>query len=207
MLVPLFFLVVLLTISVLFALPGQLPYPDAYLPLLALAALLPAGLSGGIAADLVAGERERRSLETFLCAPASPAALVLGRALAILVPGLALSWASIAVTWIALATRSLAPTIAATLCLAASFAPGSILLAVTTGAWVSTRSRTVRAAAQLSALVTIPLVVLAQATPALTPPSWSAGAGWLASGAVLAISCAPLLWSLERRLSPRALLR
>ena len=207
MLVPLFFLVVLLTFSVLFALPGQPPPQDAYLPRLALAALLPAGLSGGIAADLVAGERERRSLETFLCAPASPAALVLGRALAILVPGLALSWASIAITWIALATRSLAPSFASTLCLAASFAPGAILLAVTTGAWVSTRSRTVRAAAQLSALVTIPLVVLAQATPALTPSSWSAGAGWLASGAVLAMACAPLLWSLKRRLAPRALLR
>lgn len=207
MLVPLFFLVVLLTISVLFALPGELPSPDAYLPLLALAALLPAGLSGGIAADLVAGERERRSLETFLCAPASPAALVLGRSLAILIPGLALSWASMIATWIALASRSLAPTLVASLCLAAAFAPGAILLAVTTGAWVSTRSRTVRAAAQLSALVTIPLVVLAQATPALTPPSWSAGTGWLVSGAALALASAPLLWSLKQRLSPRALLR
>lgn len=207
MLVPLFFLVVLLTISVLFALPGELPFADAYLPLLALAALLPAGLSGGIAADLVAGERERRSLETFLCAPASPAALVLGRSLAILIPGLALSWASMIVTWIALASRSLAPTLVASLCLAAAFAPGAILLAVTSGAWVSTRSRTVRAAAQLSALVTIPLVVLAQATPALTPPSWSAGTGWLVSGAALALASAPLLWSLKQRLSPRALLR
>lgn len=207
MLVPLFFLVGLLTFSVLFALPDQPPGGDAYLSLLALAALLPAGLSGGIAADLVAGERERRSLETFLCAPASPAALVLGRALAILAPGLALSWASIAVTWIALASRSLAPSPAASLCLAAAFAPGAIVLAVATGAWVSTRSRTVRAAAQLSALVTIPLVVLAQATPALTPPSWSAGAGWLASGTLLALAGAPLAWSLKRMLSPRALLR
>lgn len=206
MLVPLFFLLALLTFSVLFALPGEPPPQDAYLPLLALAALLPAGLSGGIAADLVAGERERRSLETFLCAPASPVALVLGRSLAIVAPGLFLSWGAVAITWAALAARSLAPSVPASLCLAASFAPGAILLAVATGAWVSTRSRTVRAAAQLSALVTIPLVVLAQATPALTPASWSTGAGWLASGVVLGASCLPLLWSLKRRLTPRALL-
>lgn len=207
MLLPLALLVLMLTGSVLFALPADPSSAEANISLLALAALLPAGLAGGLAADIVAGERERRSLETFLCAPASPAALVLGKALAILLPALACSWAAIATVWTALVWRTIAPSTDSVAALAVAFAPGCVVASLAVGTWVSARSRTVRAAAQLSALATIPLVVLAQAVPVLAPAWLPAPAAWLAAGSALALCGAALLAWVLGRTGPEPLLR
>jgi len=205
--IPLAFLVALLTGSVLFALPEGLPAPDFYLPMLALAALLPAGLAGGMASDLVAGERERRSLETFLCAPSAPSLLIAGRALSIFLPGLALSWLSILLVWSALDYRGMEPSAPSTAAMALAFAPAALLLSLCVGIWVSSRSRTVRSAAQLSALVTVPLVGLSQVVPPFTPATWPAAYGWLVASGILLALCAPVVWSLRARLRPEHLVR
>ncbi|MEN9307301.1 MAG: hypothetical protein RL173_1233 [Fibrobacterota bacterium] len=205
--VPLVVLVGILTGSVLFAIPDGLPSPDFYLPLLALASLLPAGLAGGMASDLVAGERERRSLETFLCAPASPSLLIAGRAVSILLPAIGFAWVSMLLVYGALAVRSLSPTWIAFASLALTFAPAAILLSLAVGVWVSSRSRTVRSAAQLSALVTVPLVALSQAVPAFTPAHWLPAMGWFAAAAVLVGLSIPVLLDLRRRLRPENLAR
>ena len=62
--------------------------PDyAVSSLLALAALLPCGLAAGLAADLVAGERDRRSLETQFTLSTPFGRLLSGGALSIVLPG------------------------------------------------------------------------------------------------------------------------
>ncbi len=205
-LLPLGLLTLVLTGSVFWALPTVLPSRDFYLPLCGLAALLSTGLAGGLASDLVAGERERRSLETFLCAPASPAALVFGRALSILIPALGFSWIAMALVWGALSSRDMEPSGFSTLVVALAFAPGALLLSLSIGIWVSCYSRTVRAAAQLSALITVPLIALTQAIPFFTPYGWSASSAWAAAGGLLGLFSLPVFWRLTRKLRPERLL-
>lgn len=206
-LVPMLFLTAMLAASALWVLPDSLPTPDFFLPMLALASLLPAGLSGGIASDLVAGERERKSLETLLCAPASPSSLLFGKALSIFVPALLLSWISIVAVWSALASRSMAPSPISTIALALGFAPMTIAFSLCVGVWVSSRSQTVRAAAQMSALITVPLVALSQAIPFLTPRGFPEALAWPCAGACLGLFTLPIVWRLSRSLRPESLLR
>jgi ABC-type Na+ efflux pump permease subunit len=207
MVLPIVFMVVLLVASALWAIPGDLSSPDILLPLLGLASLLPAGLAGGVAADLIAGERERRSLETLLCAPASPFALVVGKSLSILLPAVGMSWISIGSVWWALASRSMAPSLASTLGVAMGFAPMATVFSLGVGTWMSARSRTVRAAAQMSALTTVPLIALSQAVPLLTPSAVPAAAAWCAAGAALGLVAAGIYGHLRQRLKPHRLLR
>ncbi|HOX50714.1 MAG TPA: ATP-binding cassette domain-containing protein, partial [Fibrobacteria bacterium] len=120
--------------------------------LLALGAVLPGGLAAGLASDLVAGERDRRYLETSLCLPATFSHLVLGRAMAIAVFALALSWISL---------LSLAAACGAwleSLAIGGLLAPAAMAFCVGLGAWVSVRGRSLRTAAQLSTLATLPLI-------------------------------------------------
>lgn len=207
MVLPILFMAAMLVASALWAIPSGLSSPDILLPLLGLASLLPAGLAGGMASDLVAGERERRSLETLLCAPASPFALVVGKSLSIFLPAVAMSWLSIASVWWALATRSMAPAFTSTLGVALGFAPMATAFSLGVGTWMSVRSRTVRAAAQLSALTTVPLIALSQAVPLLTPPHLPAAWAWCAAGALLGLASLAIHSNLRRRLKPHRLLR
>lgn len=207
MVLPILFMVAMLIASALWAIPGGLSSPEILLPLLGLASLLPAGLAGGIAADLIAGERERRSLETLLCAPASPFALVVGKSLSIFVPAVAMSWLAIGLVWWALASRSMAPSLPSTLGVALGFAPMATIFSLSIGTWMSARSRTVRAAAQMSALTTVPLIALSQAIPLLTPSDLPPVLAWCVAGAFLGGCASGIYLLLRRRLKPHRLLR
>lgn len=183
---------------------GVLAIASAWMPessfsvsLLALGAVLPGGLAAGLAADLVAGERDRRYLDTSLSLPVPFSAMLAGRAAAILVAAILLSWISLG----ALVVATQAPHLDA-LMIALLLSPSSMSFCVALGAWVSVRSRNVRTAAQLSTLATLPLIALAQALPLLVTGRllpWILGAMglWGATAAIATI--------LHRQLQPKRL--
>lgn len=181
--------------------------PEDAASMLLLAGLLPMGLSTSLAADTFAGERERRSLETLLCAPLPALPLFAGKGLAAWIPGQILSWTGFALSAAILAQAGAAPSPATIFLLGALVLPSMGLLAVASALAASRRARTVRAAAQLAALALLPLLAAAQILPRLlesgTGPSTG---GWLAVAAVLTLVAAGTAWRAARALTPARLL-
>lgn len=172
--------------------------------LLALASILPTSLCAALAADLVAGERDRRTLENTLSQTSPYRRGVVGQSLSILAYGLALAWVAASAEWLALLRSGAAPSFPAVLAISFLFAPAALGFSIAAGLSLSLRSRTARSAAQLAALASLPVLGLAQALPvAVAGPAtpWIAGASALCAGSLL------LAWRISRNLSPERLLR
>jgi len=162
--------------------------------ILLLAGLLPLGLSSSLAADTFAGERERRSLETLLCAPISALPLFAGRGVASLLPGQILSWLGIASAWLLLARTGNVPKAGLSLVLAFLVAPCMGFLATAAALTASRRAHTVRSAAQAGALLLMPLLASAQFLPyvvAMLLPGHEL-AGWMGIAFVM-LACSGIL--------------
>ena len=129
--------------------------------MLAIPVLVPAA----VAASAVAGERQQGTLEPVLTTPIRREELLLGKALAALVPSIAIAYAVYAVFVVgavlfahpAIASAILqGPDILAQLL----FTPLLALLSIWVGIGISTRSSDIRVAQQLSLLGSLPLVAV-----------------------------------------------
>ena len=175
--------------------------------MLLLAGLLPLGLSTSLAADTFAGERERRSLETLLCAPIPALPLFAGKGLAAWIPGQILSWAGFAMSAAILAHAGVAPSATTMFLLGALVLPSMGLLSIGTALTASRRARTVRAAAQLAAMTLLPLLAAAQILPRLLETGEGpAMAGWISVAASFALVAAGTAWRAARALTPARLM-
>lgn len=150
----------------IFALPaasaGTLTHKAPLVYMLGIPALVPAAL----AAYAVVGERQQGTLEPVLTTPIRREELLLGKALAVLVPALAISYtvfglsvASIAV--FAQASVASAVLRAPELIAQVVFTPLLAALSIWVGMAFSARSNDTRVAQQLSMLASLPAVVLA----------------------------------------------
>jgi ABC-type transport system involved in multi-copper enzyme maturation permease subunit len=160
---PLIFLIQPLV--VVFALPAsasrQLAHEHLLLYMLAIPALVPATL----AAYAVVGERQQGTLEPVLTTPIPREEFLLGKALAALVPSVAVSYAVYAffVACVALFAR---PAVASALLRGLDilahllFTPLLAGWSIWVGIAISTKSNDVRTAQQLGALASLPLVAV-----------------------------------------------
>lgn len=175
--------------------------------MLLLAGLLPLGLSTSLAADTFAGERERRSLETLLCAPIQALPLFAGKGLAAWLPGQILSWAGFAMSAAILAHAGASPPATTLFLLGALVLPSMGLLSIGTALTASRRARTVRAAAQLAAMALLPLLAAAQILPRLLETSEGPSTGgWLSVAAFCTLVAAGTAWRAARALTPARLM-
>jgi len=182
--------------------------PPQIVSILLLAGLLPLGLSASLAADTFAGERERRSLETLLCAPQTSWPLFLGKGLSALLPGLAFSWVATACAWAILRATGNPPDLATGLVISFAAIPSLGILSTAFALAASRRARTVRAAAQFAALSLLPILACTQLLPPLVAfcsPAHPASA-WAALSAAILSSAALLVRHTVTRLSPKHLL-
>ena len=203
LLLPFAVLLLLLCGGILLGFPPLAP-SSIVSSLLAMAALLPCGLAAGLAADLVAGERERKSLETQLSLPTPFGRILFGNALSILVPGQILSILAVVSASAAFLRTGNIPDVAALAAIVLALAPASLGLAVTIGIVFSLRATSTRSAAQFSTLSTLPLLALSQGLPLLLPGHILP---WICGAAGLAALTALLGWKISRSLSPERLLR
>jgi ABC-type multidrug transport system ATPase subunit len=208
LLLPVVLLETFLLGSIALAGPLAVP-PGAGASALLAAGLLPLGLAASLGADSIAGERERRSLESLLAAPIPPGPLFAGKAWAAIVPGLGCAWIAASAAWWLLHRMGSAPPPAEALALLALVLPSQAAALVSAALLASRRSPTVRGAAQVSALLLLPLLVSAQLLPPLVhalAPGNVAGAWSLVAGAFAAVATA-LTWRAVARLDPPRLLR
>jgi ABC-type Na+ efflux pump permease subunit len=128
--------------------------------------ILPLMLATSTAADSLAGEKERRTLETLLHSPISDAELIVGKTLAAAVPALAVSGggflvyttvADILGHWIVGAL--ILPT-ATWWVLVLWTAPATTLLGLGSAVLVSARASSAQAANQLAPIVVLPIIAL-----------------------------------------------
>jgi ABC-type transport system involved in multi-copper enzyme maturation permease subunit len=171
---------IVVTMAVIFALPasasGALSHVHVLLYMLGIPAIVPAV----VAAYSVVGERQQGSLEPVLTTPIPREELLLGKALAALVPSLAISYAVFAAVLAAIG-------LFADPAVAAALAQGPDLLAqvlftpllagwsIWVGIAVSTRTSDARVAQQLGTLASVPSAIVVvliaydviHATPAL----------------------------------------
>jgi ABC-type multidrug transport system ATPase subunit len=175
--------------------------------MLLLAGLLPLGLSTSLASDTFAGERERRSLETLLCAPIPPLPLFLGKGLAALIPGQILSWLGFAAATALLAIAGSVPSPGLLAVLGLLVLPSMGLLCVGAALTASRRARTVRAAAQLSAMTLLPLLAGAQILPRFLETGRGASVlGWAVTALLCAVLAGATAVRAVRTLTPSRLL-
>jgi ABC-2 type transport system ATP-binding protein len=203
LLLPFAILLVLLCGGILLAFPAGAPPWDVS-AFLAMAAILPCGLAAGLAADLVAGERERKSLETQFTLPTAFGRILAGGTMSIAILGQISSTVAVFAIAAALLRTGNVPSGAPTAAIVLGFAPAALSLSIAIGILFSLRATSARAAAQFSTLSTLPLLVLSQALPHLFPGAvlpWIGGAAGLASLAAL------LSWKVSRSLSPERLFR
>lgn len=149
----------------IFALPapasGTLSHEDPLLYLLAIPALVPAY----VAAYSVVGERQQGTLEPVLTTPIRREEFLLGKALAVLVPSLAVSYAVYAL-FLACVELFARPVIASALLQGPEilaqllFTPLLAGWSIWVGIAISTRSRDVRVAQQLGMLASLPSVAV-----------------------------------------------
>jgi hypothetical protein len=203
LLLPFAILLLLLCGGILLGFPPGAP-SSIVSSLLAMASLLPCGLAAGLAADLVAGERERKSLENQLSLPTPFGRILSGGALSILVPGQILSTFAVCASALALLRTGNPSDAAALAAIVLGLAPAALGLAVAIGVIFSLRSTSARSAAQFSTLSTLPLLALSQGLPHLVPGRILP---WISGAAGLAILAALLAWKISRSLSPERLLR
>lgn len=207
LLLPILLLETFLLGSLALAGPDAIP-PGAGVSALLAAGLLPLGLAASLGADSIAGERERRSLESLLAAPIPPGPLFSGKAWAALVPGLGSAWFAAAAAWWLLLRMDCAPAFAETLVLLALVLPSQAAALVSAALLASRRSRTVRGAAQISALLLLPLLVSAQLLPPLvhTLAPDRVVAAWSLVAASFALAAGLLSWRAVSGLEPARLL-
>jgi ABC-2 type transport system permease protein len=143
---------------------GVLLHKQPLVYMLAIPAIVPAV----VAAYSVAGERQQDTLEPVLTTPVRAEELLLGKALAALVPSLAVSYAVVGV--FAAAIERLAPPPVASAVLNVPellaqllFIPLVAALAIWTGIAISTRSSDPRVATQLSVLASAPVIAVTTA--------------------------------------------
>lgn len=149
----------------LFALPasssGVLLHKQPLVYMLAIPAIVPAAL----AAYSVAGERLQDTLEPVLTTPIRAEELLLGKALAVLVPSLVVSYAVLGV-FVAAIGRFAQPPVASALLSGPAllaqvlFTPLVAALAIWVGIAISARSSDPRVATQLSVLASAPLIAV-----------------------------------------------
>jgi ABC-2 type transport system permease protein len=143
---------------------GVLAHTQVLVYMLAIPAIVPAV----VAAYSVAGEREQDTLEPVLTTPIRDEELLLGKALAALVPSLAVSYAVVGV-FAAGIERFAQPSVASAvlsvpeLLTQLCFIPLVAGLAIWAGIAISARSRDPRVATQLSALASAPLIAVTTA--------------------------------------------
>ena len=175
---------------------------------LLLAGLIPLGISTSLAADTFAGERERRSLETLLCAPQTIWSLFLGKGVAALLPAALLSWIATTGAWAILQGRADAP-FATYSVLTAAVIPSLGVLSTAFTLSISRRARSVRAAAQFAALALLPFLASSQFLPPLTEflsPEHEL-LGWFTIASALFAAAALVLHRVVATASPARLLR
>lgn len=149
----------------IFALPASsssgLQHEDVLLYMLGIPALAPAV----IAAYSVAGERQQGTLEPVLTTPIRRDELILGKALAVLVPSLAIAYAVYALV-LACVVLFAQPSVASALLRGPDllaqlvFTPLLAGLSIWIGMAISTRSSDVRVAQQLGTLASLPSVAV-----------------------------------------------
>jgi len=149
----------------LFALPasssGVLLHKQPLVYMLAIPAIVPTV----VAAYSVAGERQQGTLEPVLTTPIRAGELLLGKALAALVPSLAVSYGVLGVFVVAI-DRFAQPPVASALLTGPEllalvlFTPLVAALAIWVGVAISTRSSDPRVATQLSVLASAPLIAV-----------------------------------------------
>jgi ABC-type transport system involved in multi-copper enzyme maturation permease subunit len=163
---PVMFLLV--TLVPLLTIPSQVPEQAARAlggQALLLFLLIPVILPTTIAAYSVIGEREQGTLEPLLTTPATDGEILLAKATAATVPGVALTWVLFGV-FAALLAGLARPAIregvltAQTLVAVGALAPVLGILAIELSMIVSSRSSDIRVAQQLSALSVLPAVVV-----------------------------------------------
>lgn len=148
-----------------FALPssasGAIRHEDALLYLLAIPAIVP----GIVAAYAVVGEREQGTLEPVLTTPVSRAELLVGKALAALVPSVLVAYAVYAV-FLACVRLFADPAVASALLrwpeilAQVLFTPLIAAWSIWIGLAISARSKDIRVAQQLGALACLPTVAV-----------------------------------------------
>jgi ABC-type Na+ efflux pump permease subunit len=148
-----------------FAIPSSgtstLHHEHTLIYLLAIPALVPAAL----AAYSIVGERMQGTLEPLLTTPVQQKELILGKALAVFLPSVAVAYAVFAF-FIAIVELFAAPGVAAGLIQAPDVAAQVVFtpLLVTWSIWIgmaiSARSRDIRTAGQISILVSLPTVAI-----------------------------------------------
>jgi ABC-2 type transport system permease protein len=167
--------------------------------------LIPVMLPTTIAAYAVIGEREQRTLETVLTTPVTDAELLAGKAIAAVLPAVAISWLLFGV-YVGLA-ELFAPHVVVSQIWTADQAVAMALLspalagfAIVVGILVSLRSSDFRVAQQLAVLASAPVIgFVALATFRVLDPS--AGLYALAAAGVFVVDAA--LWRLDVRLFSR----
>ena len=128
--------------------------------------LLPLIIPSIIAAYSIVGEKSKRTLEPLLAAPLRTSELLLGKALAALIPAVAVTWVCGAVfvagmAWVALSPRVLAAIVTpAWLILVLLCAPLLALIAIAASVAISSRVNDPRTAQQLSGFVVVPIAVI-----------------------------------------------
>jgi len=149
-----------------FTLPASsaatLAHKAPLLYMLGIPALVPAAL----AAYSVVGERQQGTLEPVLTTPIRREELLLGKALAVLVPGLVISYAVFALSVACIALFAQAPVASAVLrapelIAQLVFTPLLAAWSIWVGIAISARTNDTRVAQQLSVLASLPTVVVA----------------------------------------------
>jgi len=139
---------------------GQIRYGNELLYLLGIPILVPASL----AAHAITGERQQGSLEPVLTTPITREEFILGKALAVLLPSLAIAYIVYGV-FLALVAVGAQPAVAAAIFqgqdLVVQLIYTPLLAAATTwiGLVISTRTSDTRVAQQLSILGSLPLLI------------------------------------------------
>jgi ABC-2 type transport system permease protein len=164
--------------------------------------LMPLLIPSIIAAYSIVGEKANRTLEPLLAAPVRTVELLLGKALAALIPAVALTWACGAIFAAAIAGMVVSPRVFAAIVSPAWLivlllcAPLLSLIAIAASVAISSRVNDPRTAQQLSGVVVVPILLIffAQLAGVLVlSPALSLGAT-----AVLALVAALAIWGATR---------
>ena len=128
--------------------------------------IMPLLIPSIIAAYSIVGEKSKRTLEPLLAAPLRTSELLLGKALAALIPAVAITWVCGAVfvagmAWVALSPRVFAAIIGpAWLILLLICSPLLALIAIDASVAISSRVNDPRTAQQLSGVAVVPILVI-----------------------------------------------
>ena len=142
----------------------------SYLPLMFLV-MLPAIIPSIIAAEAVAGEKERNTLESLLATPLSDSELLLGKILSSAIPAIIISWIS-CIPYLLITNISLADQIGFFVILDLDYGLRFVIMTVaimplvsfgscSAMVFFSTKAKTARDAQQFSVFIILPLMMIA----------------------------------------------